>query len=43
MIRRYDLGANGYVRKPVEFEQFIDATKQLGLFWLVLNEAAPGK
>ena len=37
----YDLGANSYVRKPVESEQFADATKQLGLYWLLLNEAAP--
>lgn len=38
MIKSYDLGANSYVRKPVEFEQFLDATRQLGLYWLVLNE-----
>lgn len=38
MIKSYDLGANSYVRKPVDFEQFVDATKQLGLYWLVLNE-----
>lgn len=41
MIKSYDLGANSYVRKPVDFEQFLEATKQLGLYWLVLNEAAP--
>ena len=41
MIKSYDLGANSYVRKPVESEQFADATKQLGLYWLLLNEAAP--
>jgi len=41
MIKSYDLGANSYVRKPVEFEQFIEATRQLGLYWLVLNEVAP--
>ncbi len=41
MIKSYDLGANSYIRKPVEFEQFLEATKQLGLYWLVLNEAAP--
>jgi two-component system response regulator len=39
MIKSYDLGANSYVRKPVDFEQFLEATKQLGLYWLVLNEA----
>jgi two-component system response regulator len=41
MIKSYDLGANSYVRKPVEFEQFLEATRQLGLYWLVLNEVAP--
>ena len=41
MIKSYDLGANSYIRKPVESEQFADATKQLGLYWLLLNEAAP--
>lgn len=43
MIKSYDLGANSYVRKPVDFEQFLEATKQLGLYWLVLNEAAPAE
>src|SRR5258706_5163911 len=42
MIKSYELGANSYVRKPVEFEQFIEATRQLGLYWLGLNEIAPG-
>jgi two-component system response regulator len=41
MFKSYDLGANSYVRKPVESEQFAEATKQLGLYWLLLNEAAP--
>jgi two-component system response regulator len=41
MIKSYDLGANSYVRKPVESEEFGEATKQLGLYWLLLNEAAP--
>ncbi|HEV8371425.1 MAG TPA: response regulator [Pyrinomonadaceae bacterium] len=41
LIKSYNLGANSYVRKPVEFEQFLEATKQLGLYWLVLNEPAP--
>ncbi len=40
MIKSYELGANSYVRKPVEFEQFIEATRQLGLYWLLLNEVA---
>ena len=41
MIKSYDLGANSYVRKPVDFDQFMEATRQLGLYWLVLNQAAP--
>ena len=41
LIKSYDLGANSYVRKPVEFEQFMDATRQLGLYWLILNEGPP--
>jgi len=43
MIKSYELGANSYVRKPVESEQFADATKQLGIYWLLLNEAVPGE
>ena len=38
MIRSYDLGANSYVRKPVDFDQVLEATRQLGLYWLVLNQ-----
>jgi CheY-like chemotaxis protein len=41
LINSYNLGANSYVRKPVDFEQFLEATRQLGLYWLVLNLAAP--
>lgn len=40
-IRCYDLGANSYVRKPVDFQQFIEAVGQLGLYWLILNERPP--
>ncbi len=43
LFNSYNLGANSYVRKPVEFEEFLEATKQLGLYWLVLNQAAPTK
>jgi two-component system, response regulator len=41
LIRSYDLGANSYVRKPVDFDQFIEAVRQLGLYWLILNQTAP--
>jgi two-component system response regulator len=41
VMRCYALGANAYVRKPVEFVEFMQATKTLGLFWLLLNEQAP--
>lgn len=40
-INGYDLGANSYIRKPVEFGSFIEAVKQLGLYWLILNQIAP--
>jgi two-component system response regulator len=38
LVRGYDLGANGYVRKPVDFVQFAEAVRQIGLYWLVINE-----
>ena len=38
-IESYKLGANSYVRKPVDFNQFVEAVQQLGLYWLVLNES----
>ena len=37
LVRSYDLGANSYVRKPVDFSEFVEAARQLGLYWLVLN------
>lgn len=41
MVQAYSLGVNSYVRKPVDFNQFVEAIGQLGLYWLVLNEAPP--
>ena len=41
LVESYSLGANSYVRKPVDFAQFVDAVRQLGLYWLVLNELPP--
>ena len=39
MVTGYKLGANSYVRKPVDFNEFVEAVRQLGLYWLVLNES----
>jgi two-component system, response regulator len=41
LINGYQLGANSYIRKPVDFNQFMEAVRQLGLYWLVLNESVP--
>lgn len=41
VLQSYRLGANSYVRKPVNFNEFIEAAKQLGLYWLVLNRSPP--
>ena len=41
IITGYRLGSNSYIRKPVNFDQFVEAIRELGLYWLVLNEPAP--
>ena len=41
LITGYSLGCNSYIRKPVDYEQFVEAVRQLGLYWLVLNESPP--
>jgi two-component system response regulator len=41
VIRSYELGCNSYLRKPVDFERFVEAAKSLGMYWLVLNTNAP--
>lgn len=41
IIAGYSLGANSFVRKPVDFNQFVEAVRQLGLYWMVLNETLP--
>jgi CheY-like chemotaxis protein len=41
LAQSYSLGANSYMRKPVDFAQFSEAIRQLGLYWLVLNESPP--
>lgn len=43
LLESYSLGCNSYVRKPVDFAQFVEATRQLGLYWLLLNEGPPVK
>ena len=42
LIQAYRSGANSYVRKPVDFTQFAESIRELGMYWLVLNEAPPG-
>jgi two-component system response regulator len=41
IVNGYKFGCNSYVRKPVDFDQFMEAARQLGLYWLLLNEPAP--
>ena len=43
LVESYSLGANSYVRKPVDFQQFTDAARQLGLYWVVLNLTVPAR
>jgi DNA-binding response OmpR family regulator len=42
LIRSYNLGVNAYVIKPVDFHEFVDAIKEVGLFWAVVNQPPPG-
>jgi CheY-like chemotaxis protein len=42
MMKSYSLGVNGYVVKPVDFHEFVNAVKELGIFWAVINEPPPG-
>lgn len=41
IAQSYDLGANSYIRKPVDYKQFVQSVEHLGLYWLVMNEPAP--
>jgi CheY-like chemotaxis protein len=41
LINGYSLGANSYIRKPVDFEQFTEAIRELGLYWILINEPPP--
>jgi two-component system response regulator len=43
LINGYRFGANSYIRKPVDFSQFAEAIRQLGLYWLILNESPPAR
>ena len=43
IVRSYECGANSYVRKPVDFSQFSESVRQLGLYWLVINQPPPNR
>jgi two-component system response regulator len=43
LVNGYRLGANSYIRKPVDFTKFIEAVRQLGVYWLMVNEPPPQK
>ncbi len=43
LVTGYTLGCNSYIRKPIDFDQFLEAVKQLGMYWLLINEPPPLK
>jgi len=43
LLRGYELRANSYIRKPVDFARFVESVREIGMYWLVLNEPPPGK
>ena len=43
LVRGYELRANSYIRKPVDFARFVESVREIGMYWLVLNEPPPGQ